>query len=420
MKAILLAGGYGTRLNPLSYRTPKCLMPIAGKANILHLIEMLKKADVNEIILSLNTTQMKVKEFLGDGKKFGVNIKYIFEKSTCDKDKLGAIGALQYVIRSFGIKEEILVVGADNFIYGLDASNFREFHKRNKGIVTIALYNLADKTKVEQFGIASINEKTGRILKFQEKPKVEEAISRLASTLFYQINEKFFDKYLPIYISEKEKKGEKPDKIGDLWQYFVNKIPVFGYVFEGIWGDVGNAETYINVNKEVMNFLKRDISNKANISENAFISGNGVVIGENVVIEEGAKIKGPVIIERNCTIKKNAIIGPYTYILHDSYIGSKSLITGSIIFENVKIGERVRCEDCIIDGFSEIGNDSIIESYSIIGYKAKLNDGCRIFTKSKIWPYMYLEKDGITEGEIIFPEILNTHLGKELEESKYW
>ncbi len=123
IRAILLAGGYGTRMQPLSWPPPKVLLPIAGKPGIRHILELLRDAGIHDVIISLNTKQRRVEEYLGSS--LGpVKIRYCYEESNGDKDKRGALGAIAHVVSTFGVPKECIVIGSDNFIYGLDFPAF--------------------------------------------------------------------------------------------------------------------------------------------------------------------------------------------------------------------------------------------------------------------------------------------------------
>ncbi|NUN11106.1 NDP-sugar synthase [Candidatus Micrarchaeota archaeon] len=390
-KAILLTGGYATRLFPISILRPKALLPVAGKPVIQYLIEMLKQAGITEIIIGLNTNQKNIESFFGNGNKFGVNIAYCYEETTSDSNKLGGLGAINYVIEKMKVKEECLILGGDNFVYGLDLKKMKHDHH-----ASIALYTLNNINLVEQFGIAVVDSK-GKITSFQEKPRVEEAKSNLASTLIYRFSQEFVNKHLPEYVKEKKSKGEKPDKPGDLWQHYVQKIPLQGVVFQGLWGDIGTAETYIETNKLAMNLIVRD----KNTSKNKGItSGAGISIAEGAEVKPGTIIKGPVIIEEGCVIEEESIIGPYTHLMKNCKVGKKSMISGSIVFENCIIKEDVQIRDAVIDHDSIIGKHARIDDYALIGNNCELEERTRLLSRSKLWPYLKTNKESVIEGAI--------------------
>ncbi|MDD2758081.1 MAG: nucleotidyltransferase family protein [Patescibacteria group bacterium] len=166
MRAIILAGGLGTRLRPLTETTPKPLLPVKGRPIIEHAILNFKKHGVNDIVLSIGYMAEKIKEYFGHGEKFGVNISYCVEDAP-----LGTGGALKKA--SAGINETFLAINGDN-LADFDWTTALAVHKKNNAKITLALFPVAD---VTQYGIARLQD--GKILEFVEKPSVERAPSNL-------------------------------------------------------------------------------------------------------------------------------------------------------------------------------------------------------------------------------------------------
>ncbi len=375
IKALILAGGHGTRMHPLTLRTPKALLPIAGKPNILHLIDSLINYGIKDIYVSINESQLKINHFLKDKK-----VNLIIENQ--DKGKLGTIGGLNYAINKIGV-DDLLVIGADNFFKGL---NFKELIDSMNKSATLVLYNLPNKLLVEHYGIAVVN--NGVIKSFQEKPSVNEAKSTLASTLAYAISKEWIKESLPEYINN----NHNLDTIGSMWQYFCKKQSLNGFIFNGLWADIGTPRAYVELNKKVLD--KKIISDKA-------------IIDESVVIE------GNVIIEDGCIIGKNCVIKNGSHIMHHSIINDGSIINGSIIFENTRIGRNTIINNSVIDGFSVIGDNVVINDFSVIGFNAVISSNSRLLRESKVWPF--LKANGVIDGDIVY--LKNDD---ELMRSKYW
>jgi len=379
MKALILAGGHGTRLQPLTLRTPKCLLPIAGSPNIIHMINELNNAGINDIHVSINNKQLKINDFLTDKK---VNI--IIENQ--DDGKLGSIGGLNYAVGKIG-NDNLIVLGADNFYKGLDLKSFS--NSIVKGSATIALYELPHKYMVELFGIAELKDK--EIISFQEKPSVEQARSQLGSTLIYGLSKEWIEKKLPDYVD----KNANLDTIGSMWQYFCDKDKLYGFVFNGIWADIGTPRAYIELNNRVMAEMP------------------GSRIHENVVIGEGTVIKDNVIIEEGCVIGRNCTIGPGTHLMKDTTIGEGTIIKGSVVFENVHIGRRTVINNSVIDGYAFINNNVRISDYCVVGFKSVIEKDTRLIKESSVWPF--ITANGIINGNITYTEDKT-----ELVNSKYW
>ncbi|MDD5499733.1 MAG: NDP-sugar synthase [Candidatus Nanoarchaeia archaeon] len=414
MKAVILAGGYGTRLQPLTLRTPKGILPVANSTIIEMTLKELEKLKIEKAILSLNKNQIKVKEFL-DEKYKGIKIEYVFEESKKDADKLGAIGALAFIIKKFGL-DDYAILGSDNYIKGLDYEKMLAQHREKKSEATIALYELMDMSKVSNYGIA-VMDKDKRITHFQEKPKAEEANSRLASTFNYFITKDFSKKILE-YVSLMIKGKKKPDNVGDLWEYYLETSSIHGFEFSGEWGDLGKPLPYIEINRKALNAIRRDISREAEYGNNVKISGN-VIISKGCKIKDNAIIIGPCFIDSNATIGENSIIGPYTSILHDTSIGNDNIISGSIIFEKIKTKSNVKITRALIDGGCEIQENNKIEEQAMIGYSCTIEKDSQIFYNTKLWPFLTIGKNSIINGAINY-ELDYIKFEPRIKNSKYW
>jgi len=414
MKALILAGGYGTRLQPLTLRTPKGILPVAGTTLIEMALKEIEKLKVEKVILSLNKNQQKVKDFLDENYN-GLKIDYIFEDSKKDSDKMGAIGALANVIKKFGA-DDYIILGSDNYTKGLDYEKMLSQHLEKKADATIALYELYDMSKVSYYGIAVLGSDK-KITYFQEKPKVEEANSKLASTFNYLITKDFSKKILD-YVALKIKEGKKPDNVGDLWEYYLNKSKIFGFEFSGEWGDLGKPLPYIEINHKALNLIKRDICREAEYGANIKISGN-VIIKKGCKIKDNAIIIGPCFIGERVVMGENSLIGPYTTVLHDTIIGKNNIVNGSILFEKIKTKEGVKITRALIDGGCEICENNKIEEQAMIGFSCIIDKDSQVLYNTKLWPFLTIGKDSTINGAINY-EIDYMIFEPRIKNSKYW
>ena len=227
MKAIILAGGLGTRLRPLTDTTPKPLLPIKNKPIIEHAIDNFKKHGIIEIILSIGYQADKIKEYFGDGSKFGVNISYCVEDNP-----LGTGGAIKKAAE--GINETFIVINGDN----LSDVNWAEqiyFHKNNNAKITLGLFPVED---VTQFGIAKLE--GNKIIEFIEKPTVEEAPTNLNNAGLYIMEPDILD-MLPEGKSSIER---------DCFEKLSQSGVVYAYKHNGQWYPTDNLEKYQKANEE--------------------------------------------------------------------------------------------------------------------------------------------------------------------------
>lgn len=246
MKAVVLAGGFATRLYPVTEFTPKPLLPIVGKPIINYIIEKLEIIDeIEEIYISTNKRFEKHFEnwlfHLSSKKK----IKLIVEETSSEREKMGAVGALKYLIEKEGITDDLMVIAGDN-LFDFDLNTFFNYYKEKKASI-VAFYDIKNIQDAKRFGVASvdINQK---VIDFEEKP--ENPKSTLVSTCCYLFPEKSLE-LLKKYIDDKN----NSDHPGSFIKWLSEKESVFGFSFDGNWFDIGHMDAYKQANIEYENKL---------------------------------------------------------------------------------------------------------------------------------------------------------------------
>ena len=220
-KAVLLVGGKGTRLRPLTYKTPKALLEVNGKTVIEHIFDLLKKFEIRDIILCVGYLKEKIKEYLGDGSKFGVNITYVEEE-----EPLGTAGPLKLAKKYL---DSSFIASNGDELKNINIARMFRLHKRKNALATVALTTVKDPS---EYGVAKLD--GSRILEFIEKPKPENAPSNLINAGFYILNPKIID-MIPDGFSMIET---------DVFPQLAKKGRLRGFPFQGQWFDIGNLERY--------------------------------------------------------------------------------------------------------------------------------------------------------------------------------
>lgn len=228
-KAVILAGGEGTRLRPYTYEVAKPMLPIKGKPMVQHVIELLKSHGVTEIYLAIGYKGEQIEGYFGNGSRFGLNIKYIKEKKP-----LGTAGPLR-LLRKY-LDDSFYLIWAD-CISKIDLTDFAHFHKSHDGLATIALTTVDDTSR---FGVASM--KGSLITGFVEKPKNEDAPTKLVNTGIAIFEPEIIEKYIP--------KTGKSMVEKDVYPKLSADGKLYGYPFLGQWFDTGTHEAYEQAIKE--------------------------------------------------------------------------------------------------------------------------------------------------------------------------
>jgi len=231
MFAIILAGGEGTRLRPLTYEIPKALIPVQGKTLTEQVLDLYKNIGINDFYLSISYLADQMTVYFGDGGKFGSNIEYLRED-----EPMGTAGPL-IILRQQGKipAQDFCMCNGDN-LFALDLAEMINQHKKNKAVATIALTKVEDPT---QFGIAKLS--GDKILEFIEKPALADAPSRFASSGYYILSPAIFDYLAEADFSMVER---------DLWPKIAADGRLFAYKSDAQWFDTGTPERYEQVERE--------------------------------------------------------------------------------------------------------------------------------------------------------------------------
>ena len=346
MKGIILHGGHGTRLRPLTHTGPKQLLPIANKPMSQYCVESIKNTGIDEIAIIIGGIGAnKVKEYYGNGDDFGVKFTYISQESP-----KGIAHAIQ-LCKNFVNNEKFLVFLGDNIIQKRIEHIAKEFKNSDDDASVL----LCEADNPSRFGIADVE--NGKIIKIMEKPKIPP--TNLAVTGIYFLTPKIFD-----VINRLKPSWRNELEITDALQMLLeegNKITY--HTITDYWKDTGTPEDIINANKEILKNMNSSLNGK--IGENVSINGN-VSIGFDTTIKDNCKLVGPVIIGNNCILEKNASIGPNTSIGNNTKI-SKANIQDSIIMENCEIMTQIKIKNSIISSNSKINQTVNNEKELLLG-----------------------------------------------------
>ncbi|RJF95326.1 sugar phosphate nucleotidyltransferase [Noviherbaspirillum saxi] len=345
MKAMILAAGKGTRVRPLTYDLPKPMIPLLGKPVMAYIVEHLAKCGVQDIMVNVSYLHEKIESYFGEGSQFGVRIGYSFEGYMNESgevipEALGSAGGMKK-IQEFGrFFDQTTIVLCGDAIIDLDIKAAIEEHKR-KGALASVITCEVPWDKVSDYGVV-VSDADGRIQKFQEKPRREDALSNLASTGIYIFEPEAID-LIPA--------GEVFDIGSQLFPLMAEKGMAFyaqNQDFE--WLDIGSVTDYWGVLQTLL----------AGDHPQLLVPGeqlrDGVSVGLNTRIEwEGTTIEGPVYIGAGCHIEAGSkIIGP-TWIGHGSHICAGAEVTRSILFEYTRVlagatlDELIVCNDYAVD-----------------------------------------------------------------------
>ncbi|MBO0348651.1 NDP-sugar synthase [Phormidium pseudopriestleyi FRX01] len=339
MKAMILAAGKGTRVRPITYTTPKPMIPILQKPVMEFLVELLRQHGFNQIMVNVSHLANEIENYFRDGQRFGVEIGYSFEGRIVDGElvgeAIGSAGGMKRIQDFNPFFDDTFVVLCGDALIDLDLTEAVKWHKEKGSIATIVMKSVP-REEVSSYGVI-VTDETGRVKQFQEKPSVEEAISTNINTGIYIFEPEVFN-YIP--------SGQEYDIGGELFPQLVEMgAPFYGIAMDFQWVDIGKVPDYW---RAIRGVLTGEIQN-VSIPGKEIIPG--VYTGLNVSVNlDKVDIKGPVYIGAMTQIEDGAkIIGP-SMIGPSCRICSGATVENSVIFEYSRLGPGVRLVDKLVFG----------------------------------------------------------------------
>jgi mannose-1-phosphate guanylyltransferase len=342
LKAVILAGGFATRLRPLSCARPKTLFPIVNKPLLEWIFEGLANNDVDEAILAVNAlTQFHIKQ--ERPRKHGLKLSYSIDPP---KKPLGTAGPVKKAEKLIGHDEPFIVLNGDIFA-NLSYRELVRTHKKSDALATIALCKVEDPCR---YGVAEL--RSGNcITRFVEKPTKDKAPSNLINAGIYVLSPKLFD-YIPSgkTVSMEREVFPKLAEEGKLCGHFVN----------GLWMDIGKPEDYLEANKIILDSLFKTLKQ---------------------IKAKDFELRKPVAFDNGVFIAEKSVIGPYAILGKNVIVGNNSQISNSVIFPDVEIGEFASVDGAIIGEGAKIGKNVKISCGCIIADHAKIRDNLELSGK---------------------------------------
>jgi NDP-sugar pyrophosphorylase family protein len=348
MKAILLAGGKGTRLRPLTIHTPKPIVPIFDRAFLHYQIDLLRQVpEIDEVILSLNYQPRRIEEIFGDGSGTGVRIRYVVEPAP-----LGTGGAIRYAAQ--GITDTIVVFNGD-VMTAVDVKRVVQMHRERRAKATIVL------TPVENpsaYGLVETHE-DGSVKRFLEKPGADEITCDTINAGIYVLEPDTFDR-IPRDVSYSIERAYFPSLVE-------RSEPFFAYIDRGYWIDIGTPEKYVQVHRDMFD-------GKFTGGTFASVDHSRPIVAADARVEEGARLEAPCFIDSGAQIKAGALVGRYSVIGRGVVVDEQAHVGNSIIWPNTRIGEHAIVENAILARNCHVGRNCVVRSHAVLGDKTVLTD----------------------------------------------
>ncbi len=367
MQAVILVGGEGTRLRPLTYTIPKPLIPLMNRPFLSFQFELCRRHGITDIILSTSYMASIFQEAFGDGSSLGVKLTYVTEESPLDT--CGAVKNVEEHIRG-----PFMVFNGD-VLTDLDLSAMLAFHRQKGSVTTISLTPVEDPSA---YGLVPLDDE-GRVLEFLEKPGPDdEIVTNLINAGTYVIEPELLDR-VPAAQRYSFERQFFPGLLAE-------GLPVYGFPSDAYWLDIGTPAKYLQAHHDILDrLLPFDFS-----GEEVF---PGVWAEEGTVIEEGALVSGPCCLGRGCHVSSGAVIRGHSVVGNDCCIAPEAVVEGAVLLDGVRVGEGSEVHGSVLGRRVRLGRKVEVRDLCVLGEGVAVGDHNQLRMGLRIWPEREIAPD---------------------------
>lgn len=376
MKAVVMAGGEGSRLRPITANRPKPLVPICNQPIMEHILTLLKRHGIHEVVSTLHYLSDEIQGYFGDGADFDVRMSYSVEDVP-----LGTAGSVKKAEDQ--LRDDTFLIVSGDALTDCDLTRALAFHRAKGSVATLILYRVPSPL---EFGVV-ITDDDGKIVRFLEKPSWSEVFSDTVNTGMYILEPEILDLMEP---------GKNYDWSSDIFPKLLEMgRPMYGYIMNEYWCDVGSLNQY----REAQEFL---MSGRVDLPTAGLSGGSGVTMGQNCVIDETVTLVPPVFLGRNVKVKRGARIGPYSVIGDNTLIEEGANVERSVVWDSSYIGPSVGIHSAIVCSRATIKRDSVVREDAVVGDRCLVDVGCVIRPRVKLWPDKIIERGSTVTMSLIW------------------
>jgi mannose-1-phosphate guanylyltransferase/phosphomannomutase len=383
MKAVVMAGGEGTRLRPLTSNQPKPMVPIVGKPCMEHIVELLKAHNFEDVIVTLAFMPQAIRGYFGDGESHGLAIRYSVEESPA-----GTAGSVK--LAEEALDEPFLVISGDA-LCDIDLGALVRFHREKEALVTIGLKSVPNPL---EFGIV-VTDEDGRIERFLEKPSWGQVFTDTINTGIYVLEPEVL-RHVP---------EDRPyDFSKELFPLLLEMgKPLYGFVADGYWQDIGNLDQYRQANFDALD--ERVRLNVPGIR----LRGN-VWVGEGVDLDDLGAIAGPAFVGNYCRIAPSATVGPYSVLMPSVTLGDHGRTTRAVVDTSTAIGRSALVEGAIVGKACDLRPHARLHEGVAVGDNCTIGEESVVMPGVRIYPFKEVESGSLVDRNLIWESRLSSRL----------
>lgn len=375
MKAVIMAGGEGTRLRPQTSNLPKPMLPLVGRPMMEHIVALLRRHGITDIVVTVAFLPNAIRSYFGDGSELGVQMAYATEESP-----LGTAGSVRNAREQ--LTERFLVISGD-VLTDIDLSSVIAFHEKNQALATIALSAVENPL---EFGIV-ITREDGSIERFLEKPGWGQVFSDTINTGIYVLEPEIFER-IP--------GGQAVDFSSEVFPAVLDAgEPIYGYVAEGYWEDVGTTAAYLKAHEDILD-------GRVDVDVSGFELRPGIWVGKGCTIDPSVRIDTPAFVGENCTIDHDAVLGAYTTIGANTQVTERAELQRSVIGENSYLGPACRVEGAVLGRSCDLRTGARVEPGAVLGEGCLVGAHAELRSDVKVYPYKVVEAAAQVNASIVW------------------
>jgi mannose-1-phosphate guanylyltransferase / phosphomannomutase len=376
VKAVIMAGGEGTRLRPLTSNQPKPMVPMVNRPLMEHIVLLLKKHGYTDVVVTVQFLASLVRTYFGDGEDLGVALSYATEETP-----LGTAGSVKNAEGAL-LDEPFLVVSGDA-LTDIDLEKVAAYHREKGALVTVVLSRQPNPL---DYGIVIADEE-GRVERFLEKPGWGQVFSDTVNTGIYVLDPEIFS-YIP---------GDGPSDFSkDIFPMLLEKgAPVYGYVADGYWCDVGTIEAYLRAHQDVL-------ERRVEVEIDGFEISDGVWIGDGAIVDPDARIDGPVVLGEHTKVEAGAHIREFTVIGNNAVVKSGAFLHRAIVHDNAYVGESANLRGCVLGRNADVRRGARLEEGVVLGDEGFVGESAVLQPNVKVYPFKTVEAGAVIAHSIIW------------------
>lgn len=384
MKAVVMAGGEGTRLRPMTSSMPKPLLPVVNRPIMEHVLRLLKRHGLTETVVTVQFLASLVRNYFGDGEELDMRLTYANEEMP-----LGTAGSVKNAEEA--LRDDAFLVISGDALTDFDLTDLMRFHREKGALVTVCLTRVPNPL---EFGI-TILDNEGHVERFLEKPTWGQVFSDTVNTGIYVMEPEVFD-----YVAA----NESVDWSGDVFPKLLEEgKPIYGYVAEGYWEDVGTHESYAKAQADVL-------SGQVDVEIDGFEISPGVWTAEGAEVESDVELRGPLYIGDYAKVESGAEIRENTVLGSNVVVRRGAFLHRAVVHDNVYIGEQTNLRGCVVGKNTDVMRAARVEESAVIGDECLIEEEAIVADGVRVYPFKTLEAGAFINTSVIWESRGQEHL----------